>query len=146
MRDLVERAMHGDREAFGWLVNQTADRMYAIATRILRDTHLAEDAVQGALITAWRQLPTLRDPDRFEPWVRKLVIHACYAEARRHANRGEPQLPVGLPTHASRSADQGAGGPRGSPAPARPSPRPVGGARPKVRRGRDLRSCGSIRR
>ena len=84
MRDLVERAMHGDREAFGWLVNQTADRMYAIATRILRDTHLAEDAVQGALITAWRQLPTLRDPDRFEPWVRKLVIHACYAEARRH--------------------------------------------------------------
>lgn len=82
MRDIVEQAMRGDREAFGWLVNQTSDRMYAIATRILRDTYLAEDALQSALITAWRQLPTLRDPDRFEAWVRKLVVHACYAEAR----------------------------------------------------------------
>jgi RNA polymerase sigma-70 factor, ECF subfamily len=83
VRDAVERAMHGDREAFGWLVGQTSDRMYAIAARILRDTHLAEDALQGAFITAWRQLPTLRDPDRFEAWVRRLVVHACYAEARR---------------------------------------------------------------
>ncbi|HEX5827734.1 MAG TPA: RNA polymerase sigma factor, partial [Candidatus Limnocylindrales bacterium] len=81
--DIVELAMRGDREAFGWLVNQTADRMFAVAVRILRDTHLAEDALQSALVTAWRQLPTLRDPDRFEPWVRKLVVHACYAEARR---------------------------------------------------------------
>ena len=83
MRDIVERAMRGDRDAFGMLVDQTVDRMYAIATRILRDADLAEDAVQGALITAWRQLPTLRDPDRFEAWVRRLVVHACYAEARR---------------------------------------------------------------
>ena len=83
MRDIVEQAMRGDREAFAWLVNQTSDRMYAVATRILRDTHLAEDALQSALVTAWRQLPTLRDPDRFEAWVRKLVVHACYAEARR---------------------------------------------------------------
>jgi RNA polymerase sigma-70 factor (ECF subfamily) len=83
VRDVVEQAMRGDREAFGWLVVRISDRMYAIATRILRDTHLAEDALQGALVTAWRQLPTLRDPDRFEAWVRKLVVHACYAEARR---------------------------------------------------------------
>ena len=83
MRDIVERAMRGDRDAFGMLVLQTSDRMYAIATRILRDADLAEDALQGALITAWRQLPTLRDPDRFEAWVRRLLVHACYAEARR---------------------------------------------------------------
>ena len=83
MRDVVEAAMRGDRDAFGWLVNQTADRMFAVAARILRDPHLAEDALQSALVTAWRQLPTLRDPDRFEAWVRKLVVHACYAEARR---------------------------------------------------------------
>lgn len=86
MRDLVERAMQGDREAFGVLVIQTSDRMYAVAVRILRDGHLAEDALQSALVTAWRQLPTLRDPDRFEPWVRKLVVHACYAEARRRTS------------------------------------------------------------
>ena len=83
VRDVVERAMRGDREAFGVLVNQTSDRMYAIATRILRDPGLAEDALQGALITAWRELPRLRDPDRFEAWVRRLLVHACYAEARR---------------------------------------------------------------
>lgn len=83
MRDVVERAMRGDREAFGVLVVHTSDRMYAIATRILRDSELAEDALQGALLTAWRQLPTLRDPDRFDAWVRRLLVHACYAEARR---------------------------------------------------------------
>jgi RNA polymerase sigma-70 factor, ECF subfamily len=85
VRDIVERAMRGDREAFGMLVLQHSDRMYAIATRILRDTHLAEDALQGAFVTAWRQVPALRDPDRFEAWVRKLVVHACYAEARRRS-------------------------------------------------------------
>ena len=85
MRDTVEQAMRGDREAFGVLVRLTSDRMYAVATRILRDSQLAEDALQSALVTAWRQLPTLRDPDRFEAWVRKLVVHACYAEARRRS-------------------------------------------------------------
>jgi RNA polymerase sigma-70 factor (ECF subfamily) len=83
VRDVVERAMRGDREAFGMLVVHTSDRLYAIATRILRDAELAEDALQSALLTAWRQLPTLRDPDRFEAWVRRLLVHACYAEARR---------------------------------------------------------------
>jgi RNA polymerase sigma-70 factor, ECF subfamily len=81
--ELVERARHGDREAFADLVLLTSDRMYAIATRILRDADLAEDALQGALITAWRSLPTLRDPARFEAWLRRLLVHACYAEARR---------------------------------------------------------------
>jgi len=83
LRDLVVRAQQGDREAFAGLVNLTSDRMYAIAVRILRDSDLAEDALQGALLTAWRQLPNLRDPDRYEAWVRKVLVHACYAEARR---------------------------------------------------------------
>ena len=83
VRALVEQAMRGDRDSFGELVERTSNRMYAMATRILRDADLAEDAVQGALITAWRELPGLRDPDRFEAWLRRLVVHACYAEARR---------------------------------------------------------------
>jgi RNA polymerase sigma-70 factor (ECF subfamily) len=81
--ELVERARQGDRDAFASLVHATSDRMYAIAVRILRDADLAQDALQGALVTAWRQLPNLRDPARFEAWVRRLLIHACYAEARR---------------------------------------------------------------
>ena len=83
MRDLVERAQDGDRDAFAALVGMTSDRMYALAFRILRDADLAEDALQGAFITVWRQLPALRDPGRFEAWVRRLLVHACYAEARR---------------------------------------------------------------
>ena len=83
VRDLVERAQKGDRDAFAALVQMTSDRMYALAARILRDGDLAEDALQSALITVWRQLPTLRDPDRFEAWERRLLVHACYAEARR---------------------------------------------------------------
>lgn len=83
MEDHVVQAQGGDREAFALLVHATSDRLYAIATRILRDGDLAEDALQGALVTAWRQLPTLRDPARFEAWIRRLLVHACYAEARR---------------------------------------------------------------
>ena len=89
MRDLVERAQNGDREAFGALVGLISDRMYGLAARILRDSDLAEDALQGALINAWRQLPDLRDPDRFEAWVRKVLVHACYAEARRRTRWSE---------------------------------------------------------
>jgi len=83
VRDLVVQAQNGDRDAFAALVQLTSDGLYALAARILRDNVLAEDALQGALITVWRQLPTLRDPDRFEAWVRRLLVHACYAEARR---------------------------------------------------------------
>lgn len=89
MDELVERARHGDREAFATLVGVTSDRMYAIATRILRDADLAEDALQSALITAWKSLPTLRDPARFEAWLRRLLVHACYAEARRRRRLSE---------------------------------------------------------
>ena len=88
VRDVVEQAMRGDREAFAWLVGQTSDRMYAVATRILRDTHLAEDALQGALVTAWRQLPTLRDPDRFEAWVRQLARPCLLRRGQASADVG----------------------------------------------------------
>jgi RNA polymerase sigma-70 factor (ECF subfamily) len=83
VRDLVVRAQRGDRDAFAALVQLASDRMYALAARILRDNDLAEDALQGAFINAWRQLPSLRDPDRFDAWIRKVLVHACYAEARR---------------------------------------------------------------
>ena len=55
----------------------------AIAYRILRDVDRAEDAVQQTLVTAWRELPQLRDDDRFDAWLRRILVHACYAEARR---------------------------------------------------------------
>lgn len=82
-RELVERARGGDRDAFTALVHQISDRLYAIAHRILRDGDLAQDALQNAIVTAWRQLPHLRDADRFEAWSQRILVHACYAESRR---------------------------------------------------------------
>ena len=82
-RDLVERARRGDREAFAVLVHQVSDTLYTIAHRILRDTGLAEDALQNALVLAWRRLPHLRDVDRFEAWIHRILVHACYDEAQR---------------------------------------------------------------
>ena len=82
-RDLVEQAQGGDREAFAILARTHGDRLMAIAHRILRDVGRAEDAVQQALVIAWRELPRLRDPDRFDAWIERLLVNASYAEARR---------------------------------------------------------------
>ena len=82
-RSLVDRARQGDAEAFDALARNVGDRCMAIAHRILRDGDLAEDAVQATLIVAWRELRTLRDPDRFEPWLHRILTNECYAEARR---------------------------------------------------------------
>lgn len=81
-RELVELAQAGDREAFAVLARASADRMFAIAHRILKDIGRAEDAVQQTLVIAWRQLPGLRDPDRFDAWIYRLLVNACYSEAR----------------------------------------------------------------
>jgi RNA polymerase sigma-70 factor (ECF subfamily) len=80
------------------------DRCMAIAFRILRDADRADDAVQAALITAWRQLRSLRDPDAFEPWLHRILTHECYAEARR-GRRMRAEVRV-LPMHGqAESAD-----------------------------------------
>ena len=80
--ELVERARRGDQGAFSALAAAHVDRCYALAFRILRDPHRAQDATQQALIGAWRDLPDLRDPERFDAWLYRLVVNACYAEAR----------------------------------------------------------------
>ena len=80
---LVERAQRGDPAAFDALVDQDIDRCLGIAYRITRDHGMAEDAVQQAMILAWRDLPKLRDPGRYEVWLHRLVVTACYQELRR---------------------------------------------------------------
>jgi RNA polymerase sigma-70 factor, ECF subfamily len=82
-RDLVEAAKRGDREAYADLIRVRGDRLFAIAQRILRDVDRTEDAVQDALVIAWRGLPNLRDPDRFDGWLRRLLVRSCIDAARR---------------------------------------------------------------
>jgi RNA polymerase sigma-70 factor (ECF subfamily) len=80
---LVERARAGDEEAFASLARGAGDRLLAIAFRILRDLGHAEDAVQQTLVLAWRELPQLRDAERFDAWLHRLLVNACYREARQ---------------------------------------------------------------
>lgn len=80
---LVERARAGDHAAFRELVDTESHRCYAIAYRVLRDAERAQDAVQQAFLSAWRDLPRLREPDRFGPWLYRLLVRACYEESRR---------------------------------------------------------------
>lgn len=89
--DLIVRAQRGDTGAYSILASEIVDRFLDVARRILRDLDLAEDATQQALLAVWRDLPQLRDPTRFVAWSYRLLVRACYAEARAH-RRWAPNL------------------------------------------------------
>ena len=86
-RSIVERAQRGEREAYEALVRAASRRLYLTAHRIVRDADLADDATQAALVSMWRELPGLRDPDRFEAWLYRLVFRACIDMVRRRGRR-----------------------------------------------------------
>jgi RNA polymerase sigma-70 factor (ECF subfamily) len=81
--ELVVRARGGDRDAFSELAARSIGRLTAVARMILRDEYAAQDAVQDALLDAWRSLPGLREPDRFEAWMRRLLVRACSRRTHR---------------------------------------------------------------
>jgi RNA polymerase sigma-70 factor (ECF subfamily) len=101
-RELVELARSGDREAFSELVRATLDRQYAVAYLILRDSDHAQDAVQEALVSAWRDLRSLRDLDAWEAWLHRLTVRACYRLARSDRRRTVVELRA-LPDPGARS-------------------------------------------
>ena len=86
-RTLVEQAGRGDHDAFAQLASASATRLDAAARLILRDPELARDAVQNALVRAWRDLPGLRDPDRWDAWLHRLLVNSCLDEVRRKRRR-----------------------------------------------------------
>lgn len=100
-RTLVERAQRGDRDAYEALARASASRLYRTAHRIVRDTDRAEDAVQQTLVTIWRELPSLRDPDRFESWTYRLVVRFCLIESRRARRTGIREISLDELTPAS---------------------------------------------
>ena len=96
-QELVERARRGDHDAFAALAGAALFRLDAAARLILRDPDQAKDAVQETLVRAWRDLPTLRSPDRFDAWLHRLLVHACYREARRVKHREVVEIHMTMP-------------------------------------------------
>jgi RNA polymerase sigma-70 factor, ECF subfamily len=108
--ELVDKARRGDREAFSVLAAGAVDRLYGIARMVLRDTELAEDATQEALVRAWRDLPTLRDVERFDAWLYRLIVRAS-ADIGRHRRRWRTEVTMlpkepSEPDHTSALADR----------------------------------------
>jgi len=100
---LVEQARQGDHDAFAVLAGAAIARLDAAARLILRDPELARDAVQDGLVRAWRDLRSLRDPDRFDAWVHRLTVNACLDITRRRRRRAiEVEI---TPIDAAYSAD-----------------------------------------
>jgi RNA polymerase sigma-70 factor (ECF subfamily) len=92
--ELVTMAQHGDQEAFETLATIAHPRLYRVALGVLGDAGTADDATQQALVTIWRDLPSLRDPSRFEGWSYRLLVRACYVEAKRRP-RWLPETAIG---------------------------------------------------
>lgn len=90
-RTLIERAQRGDQEAYAQVAAGASDRLYAVALRVLRDADAASDALQSALVQIWRDLPTLREAERFEAWSYRIVLNCCRSD-RRRARRVSPTV------------------------------------------------------
>jgi RNA polymerase sigma-70 factor, ECF subfamily len=93
---LVERARSGDHEAFSVLVRTSVPRLLGAATLILRDQDRAQDAVQEAMVQAWRNVQALRDPEAWDAWLYRLTVNACYRSAKTNRRRSVVELHVDL--------------------------------------------------
>ncbi|HSM32770.1 MAG TPA: RNA polymerase sigma factor [Anaerolineae bacterium] len=84
-QDLVVRVQAGDQRAFETLATADYARLQRLAYSVLADPASAEDATQQALLDIWRKVRRLRDPAKYEAWSYRLLVRACYAEARRQS-------------------------------------------------------------
>ena len=96
-RDLVIRASSGDHDAFSTLAAGAVGRLHRTAWLILRSNDDAADAVQEALLAAWLHIAAVRDPDRFDAWLNRLLVHACYRLAKRTTRRKVVEIPMAVP-------------------------------------------------
>jgi DNA-directed RNA polymerase specialized sigma24 family protein len=94
-QQLVLLAREGDHNAFSQLCALKIGTLTALARLILRDEYLAREAVQDALIDAWRGIRGVRDPERFDAWLRRILVRACYGRANESARRRRLEIELG---------------------------------------------------
>ena len=88
---LISAAQRGDLEAFNQLVLRYQNLLFGIALRLLNDEDVASDAVQEALISAFRRFHTFRG-DSLRSWLARVVVNACYDEMRK--KRRQHSIPL----------------------------------------------------
>ncbi|OAH11828.1 RNA polymerase sigma factor SigM [Streptomyces jeddahensis] len=86
-QDLLARHVAGDKDAFGELVRRHRDRLWAVALRTLGDREEAADAVQDALVSAYRSAHTFRGQSAVTTWLHRITVNACLDRARKAASR-----------------------------------------------------------
>lgn len=91
---LVERACQGDVDAFEELVKGRADRVVRLAMAIVADETEARDVAQEAFIAAWRRLAELRDPERFDAWLTRIVVNQARMALRAGRRRRIREIPA----------------------------------------------------
>jgi RNA polymerase sigma-70 factor (ECF subfamily) len=103
--ELVRQARSGDEEAFAGLIRAATPRLLGAARLILRDPDRAQDAVQDALVLAWRNIRALRDPEAWDVWLYRLTVRACTHAARSSRRRDIVELHVDPSDAAESSGD-----------------------------------------
>jgi len=91
---LVERARSGDADAFDALIEPRVEAMLRTATAIIGDPDEAREATQEALLTIWRELPSLRLDDRFDAWAGRILVNRCFLALKRRARRSSREVPL----------------------------------------------------
>lgn len=107
---LHERAAAGDAHAFDSLIGPRVDRLFRMAVAITRNEADARDAVQEACVAAWRELPRLRDRDRFDSWLAQILVNACRMQLRRQRRRSVREIAVEDGSEASSATGFATGG------------------------------------
>jgi RNA polymerase sigma-70 factor, ECF subfamily len=108
-RSLIDRARTGDLDAFASIVRARMDAVYRVTAAILGDEADAADAAQDTFVAAWKQLPRLRDADRFEAWLQRIAVNAARQSLRGRRRRHLREIPAvvaGGPDEASSAADR----------------------------------------
>jgi len=92
-RSLIDRARNGDPDAFETIVRARMDAVYRLTSAILGDEADARDAAQEAFVAAWRQLPRLREPEKFEAWLQRVAVNASRMTLRARGRRRVREIP-----------------------------------------------------
>ena len=92
-RSLIDRARNGDPDAFETIVRARMDAVYRLTSAILGDEADARDAAQETFVAAWRQLPRLREPEKFEAWLQRVAVNASRMTLRTRGRRRIREIP-----------------------------------------------------